>query len=53
MDMDNDMEASKISQEDRFIGQWSHYRVPEKLEERLSLNKLTKKEVDEEREWLR
>lgn len=51
--MDNDMEASKISQEDRFIGQWSHYRVPEKLEKRLSLNKLTKKEVDEEREWLR
>lgn len=28
MDLDNDMETSKISQEDRFIGQWSHYRVP-------------------------
>jgi hypothetical protein len=28
-----------LTDEDFYIGRWSHYRVPEKLEERLSLNR--------------
>jgi hypothetical protein len=39
IELDNEIDASILSDEDYYIGRWSHYRVPEKIEERLSLNR--------------
>lgn len=39
IELDNDTELSMLTDEDFYIGRWSHYRVPEKIEERLSLNR--------------
>lgn len=36
-----------LTDEDYYIGRWSHYRVPEKIEERLSLNRRSGKAVED------
>jgi hypothetical protein len=41
--MGNDTDASKLIEEDIFIGRWSYYKVPEKVEQRYSLNLNEKK----------
>jgi hypothetical protein len=42
MQMDDDHELSRVTEEDVQIGRWSNYRVAEKIEERVSLNKKTR-----------
>lgn len=39
--------------EDYYIGRWSHYRVPEKIEERLSLNRRSSKPMGDENRLFR
>ena len=53
IELDNAIDTSQLSDEDIFIGRWSQYRVPEKIEERLSLNKKPKKYGDDDRQFFR
>lgn len=43
MDLDCETDMSRISEEELCVGRWSHYRVPERIEERLSLTKKPRK----------
>jgi hypothetical protein len=51
--LDNDVDASQVTEEDIFIGRWSQYRVPEKIDDRLSINKRSKKFEGDERQFYR
>jgi hypothetical protein len=42
IDLENDSDSTRRSEEDVGIGRWSQYRVPDKLNERLSLGKRPK-----------
>jgi hypothetical protein len=44
MELD-ETDMSRISEEEVCVGRWSHYRVPERIEERLSLTKKPRKTV--------